>query len=113
MNAEPMSLFDEPRARVTDPVTSHLAAVSVRPGAREHEQAIVKVLERYGPLTHEDIVRYVEAAFPRRWKWTTTVSACARVPLFEYGTETNERGHPVKVWSLTDEAETVQTSGVL
>lgn len=108
-----MEQMQLPMVRLTDPSTSAEAAVSVRPGAREHEQLIVHILEREGPLTHEQIVDFVNHEMPGRWLDGSTVTACRRVGLFEYDTDLNSRGHRVKVWSLTDEGciRTVETTG--
>lgn len=51
MNSQ-TSLFDEARARHSDPDTSHEAAASVR-NIRESQQHILELLRRYGPLTDE------------------------------------------------------------
>ena len=101
MTAHALSLFDQPRARATDPVTSHLAAVSVTPANDDLKQYIHRAIERCGPLTQEQIATEVERAQPNRWTRGTVVSACARADLFKWDIDTNARGRQVIVWSLT------------
>lgn len=43
------------RARNTDPVTSHMAAASVKDSAQVHHQQIIDCLKRYGPLGKDQI----------------------------------------------------------
>ena len=44
-----------PRARNTDPSTSHMAAASVKVSAAIHHQLIVDCLKRYGPMGKDTI----------------------------------------------------------
>jgi hypothetical protein len=112
MNAQALSLFDQPRARPSDPSTSHLAAAVVQPGNDDAVAYIRKALERYGPLTHEQIATEVMRAQPGRWLHGSIVSAAARAGLHEWDRDLNSRGRQVIVWSLTsreDADEGVQT----
>src|SRR6185369_15114118 len=105
-----MSLFDEPRARSTDPATSHRAAELVRPVNSELIEYSHAALARGGLLTHEEIADAVDGAQPDRWTRGTIVSACARAGLFEWDeTVTNKRGHTVRLWSLEPPEENVRT----
>lgn len=53
-------LFDEPRARRTDPKTSHAAAKSVR-GVRKSQAEVLRVLTEHGPLTDAGIYRHLDS----------------------------------------------------
>jgi hypothetical protein len=44
-----------PRARNTDPSTSHMAAASVKTSAAIHHELIVDCLKRYGPMGKDTI----------------------------------------------------------
>lgn len=99
-----------PLSRTTDPLTSGLAAASVRPANNELIGYIHAALERDGLMTHEEIADAVDEAQPDRWTHGTIVSACARAGLFEWDERvTNRRGHPVKLWSLEPPEENVRT----
>lgn len=51
-----MSMFDRMfRARNTDPLTSHLAASSIKEGARQHALIILNSLLEYGPMGKDGI----------------------------------------------------------
>jgi hypothetical protein len=50
-----LPLFADARARRTDPKTSQRAAASVQ-RVRDNQQAVLKILEIYGPLTDEQLV---------------------------------------------------------
>jgi len=49
-----LPMFDAPRARKTDPPTSHAAADSMREGAETQRRMIVDALE-YGPMTGDQL----------------------------------------------------------
>lgn len=49
-----------PRARRSDPSTSHQAAASVGP-LRDNQRAVLSVLQHFGPLTDEKLVTNYEA----------------------------------------------------
>lgn len=101
-----------PLARATDPSTSHLAAVSVRPANQELVGEIRKAIDRLGPLTHQEIAEAVDLAQPGRWMTCTIVTACARAGLHEWDRDMNPRGRWVTVWSLIPAyAETIQVAG--
>lgn len=58
----------EPRARRTDPVTSHAAAKSVRGVSQAHEN-LLEVLLRFGPQTDEQIAMgYLSLGHTNGWK---------------------------------------------
>lgn len=52
-------VFDEPRARNTDPETSHEAARSVLNRLRVRDM-VLTVLRSHGPQTHEQIIKNVK-----------------------------------------------------
>ena len=57
-----MTELHPPRARATDPGTSHDAARSVS-GLREKQQAVLNCFKDFGPMTHEELVyRYTHVA---------------------------------------------------
>jgi len=58
------SLFDEPRARITDPYESWAAARSIT-GLREKQAAVLFVLNTYGPLSLSQLVREYQAGTDR------------------------------------------------
>lgn len=107
-----MAQLQLPLARLSDPATSHLAAVSVRPANAELVTEIRRAIDRLGPLTHEEISVEVEHAQPNRWTQGTIVTACARACLYEWDVVLNSRRRPVVVWSLLPPyVETIQVAG--
>lgn len=54
------ALADEARARRTDPITSHEAAASVK--VRRSQEQVLAVIGKYGPCTHEQLIKHVKAA---------------------------------------------------
>lgn len=89
------SLFD-PRARTSDPSTSHLAAVRVRPGNAELVKAIRQYVYEYGPSTAFEIADSLEG----RWQHDTIRSACARAGLDKVDGGETPRGRPCCVYGL-------------
>lgn len=62
------SLFDLPKARASDPSTSHEAAASVRPAQEELNIEIISVIRSAPfPVTAFDIARMVQAFNWNRW----------------------------------------------
>lgn len=107
-----MTLFDQPRARISDPQTSLFAAESVKPANSELVRFIRQALERNGPMTHEGIVTEVMWVQPDRWTEGTIVTACARAGLHIWDHDYNARGNKVFVWSLEpNDTETVELTG--
>jgi hypothetical protein len=72
MTSDTLSLFDveAPRARHTDPQSSHDAAKRARPG--QYDEAIFDLLVRYRALTKNQICGYLNLDSPRAW---TTVAS--------------------------------------
>lgn len=60
-----MTTTQKPRARLTDPETSHTAAASVR-GITDTQALILSALEEHGPLTDEGIAEVLATHHPRR-----------------------------------------------
>jgi hypothetical protein len=87
-----------PSARVTDPDPSRAAALSVRPANGELVDCIHRAVQRYGPLSHEQIADAVCKSQPGRWLAATVVTACARAELVAWGTDVNGRGRTVTTW---------------
>jgi predicted ArsR family transcriptional regulator len=50
----------EPKARNTDPITSHMAAESAKELARQHHARILQVLGTYGPCGVSQIAEQAE-----------------------------------------------------
>lgn len=50
-------VFNQPRARATDPATSHAAAASMVTGAQVQRGLIVRLLDAHGPHTNDEIDR--------------------------------------------------------
>ncbi len=112
MNAQP-SLWDTPRARVTDPASSESAARAVRPANRELIEAIHAAIRAHGPMTQEQIGVCVGGS---RWLVSTVVTACARADLVTVAYEHNSRGRMVGVYDLAlaycpRSTETVRVQG--
>lgn len=62
------TLFDQPRARHSDPSSSHEAAASVRPAQEELNIEIIGAVRcRPFPVTAFDIAQIVQACNPDRW----------------------------------------------
>jgi len=58
----PLSLFDVPVARLTDPDTAHDAAASITPGKQRDSHALVlALLAEHGPLSDFDLARMATA----------------------------------------------------
>lgn len=52
-------LFDAPRARTSDPITSHEAAASIAPeDLRPRLAAVLNLLAAFGPMTDELLARH-------------------------------------------------------
>lgn len=82
--SDTLQLFDvdaPPRARTTDPSTSHEAAEVIAPGNSELVEAIRKYVTKYGMATAWQIAAGVRAANPGRWQEDSIRSACARADL--------------------------------
>lgn len=109
VTAIPLFELDPPRARGTDPETSHRAARKVRPANQDLVNAIRATLKDFGPLTAFEIASHVLAAHGNRWSEATVRTACARAGLEKYEYEaTSPRGLPCAVYCLTVEDVTVQ-----
>lgn len=50
-------MFQFFRARVTDPLTSYLAADSINESAKMHQEVIVAALKRFGPMGKDQIAK--------------------------------------------------------
>lgn len=72
MNAAQLDLF-APRARHSDPITSHEAAAFKRPSAERHLRDIRRWFTLYGPATQMECAIALEAL---GWKRSSTISAC-------------------------------------
>lgn len=89
-----------PRARSTDPTTSHTAARSMRTSAAEHRKRILGVLNDHGDLTPEQIGDRCGLG---------SVQVCRRMAELERlgkAEPTGERrrnrnGSPARVWRIT------------
>lgn len=90
--------FQNPSARTDDPDTSRAASLSVTPANGEIIDCIHRAIDRFGPLSHEQIADAVCASQPGRWLAATVVTACARAELVAWGTDTNARGRTVATW---------------
>lgn len=91
-----------PRARETDPSTSHEAARVVKEGNSALVHEIKRAITLHGPKTQFQLASYIGARHPARWTEATIRSACARAGLEECGETTNSRGRRVKLWRLAD-----------
>ena len=65
---EEMKLFDFFRARVLDPLTSHMAAESVADVAKGHMEVVHACLKKYGPLGKDGIAKYSGLRNDQVWR---------------------------------------------
>jgi predicted ArsR family transcriptional regulator len=56
------------RARVLDPITSHMAAESVADVTKGHMEVICACLKKYGPLGKDGIARYSGLRNDQVWR---------------------------------------------
>lgn len=99
---------EEPRARHSDPGTSHQAAAKVKPGSAAMNAAIletVRVGRLYGgALTAFEIAEYVQITHPRRWDEGSVRTAVSRLGkrglLVKDGKGKSPRGQPADTWRL-------------
>lgn len=75
-----LSLFEQPKARASDPMTAHEAAASVRPASRELIDAIVWwVGKQPQPVSAFQIADAIAGA---RWSHATVRTAVSRAGLW-------------------------------
>lgn len=94
-----LELFNQPKARATDPETSREAAVSVEQWVQD--DALLTKFAKYGPLTDSEL-----AAVSPAWHEPTLISARGRLKkrgLVEDSGERRKspRGRNQIVWALT------------
>lgn len=93
-----LELFNEPKARRTDPATSHAAAEAVADAARQ-ERRILERFAMFGPMTDEELV-----ARSPQWREDTLKSARSRLKnrglLIADGERINSRNRRMTVWRL-------------
>lgn len=101
--------FAQPRARHSDPDTSHQAAAVVKQGSAAMNAAILCVVEWYWSLTGEpatafQIAHRVEELEPDRWDEGGIRSAVSRLGkrglLVKDGKGKSPRGQPCDKWRL-------------
>jgi predicted ArsR family transcriptional regulator len=56
------------RARIVDPITSHMAAESVADVTKGHMEVICACLKKYGPLGKDGIARYSGLRNDQVWR---------------------------------------------
>ena len=69
--------YDPPRARASDPATSHEAAASVKESAAIQREMIVNLIRRRGPLTNDEI----DEAFA----WREGTASRRTIELYRHG----------------------------
>jgi predicted ArsR family transcriptional regulator len=93
--SEQFSIFDPPRARNTDPETSHIAAAGVEAFAGEHHAKILQALDAPGTihelaertgLDHVQVARRMIEL--ERSKWVIRLEE----------TRPSPRGRPCRIW---------------
>lgn len=92
-----------PRARASDPATSHDAAASMRAAAHAQRDSILTVLRAYGPQTSAEVdarLGWTDRAH-RRMKELETAGRVARVPGV---TRPTPRGRQAEVWRAVPDA---------
>lgn len=99
-----------PRARSSDPWTSHAAAESVR-SLNKKQSEVLKVFKTYGRMTDEDLLRLHKglADFGQLEVQSDSGLRTRRRELADkglvkaMGKTTNSRGRPTIVWGLPDD----------
>ena len=94
-------LVDEPRARVTDPVTSHEAADSISGEAREaSELFVLDAVKAYGPVTDAGVFDLAQIS---GHKWSPSRLRTARAQLVSKGlvTELDHEGRSASGCRMT------------
>lgn len=95
------SLFDQPRARASDPETAHEAAAVVKPASSALIAAIRWTLQGGARLSAFDIAAAVEREHPGRWDEGTVRTAVSRAGLRAVDTGgTSPRGQRCCRYSL-------------
>lgn len=96
-----MTVIDGPRARNTDPETSHAAARSVT-GVTERQRALLALFRHFGPMTDVEIAENYPASFPKQ---SPSGLRTRRAELVEQGlvrwdgfTRTLPSGREARVW---------------
>ena len=78
---EDMKLFEFFRARVLDPLTSHMAAESVIDVAPAHMEVIYACLKRYGPLGKDGIAKYSGLRNDQVWRRLPELQKMGKIEL--------------------------------
>jgi predicted ArsR family transcriptional regulator len=92
-----LSLLDStPRARRTDPITSHEAAASAKDLQAKHHRLIVACLKEHGPLGKDGIAARTSI---------TGVAVCRRLSELEHGGLIAPTGRTVKSTAGRNERE--------
>ena len=111
MMIEQTSLWGEPRARLSDPISAHEAASVVKPGNADLIKAIRSYVWTFGPSTAYEIA---EGLAGSRWQPDTVRTACARAGLKKacgIDNVVTPGGRPCALYCLP--TETVPTHGRL
>lgn len=103
-----LSLDDLPRARATDPHTSHLAAAVIEPGLNEMQVAIRRFVRVNGPATAFEIA---DAVAGDRWQHDSVRAEVARLLNKSDSLGRSPGGRPCVRYELPDEIEGVQVAG--
>ena len=94
---------DSPRARLTDPVTSHEAADSTAGSVKESQSWVFTLLDHFGPLADHELVEHSINT------WSPSRIRTARHELVELGAVTDAgfyrftpAGRRAKVWQVPE-----------
>lgn len=94
----------EPRARHSDPETSHRAAAAVKPGGKEMNEAILRAAHPTHAYTAFEIAQNIAYFTPNRWDEGSLRSAVSRLGkrglLVKDGKGKSPRGQPCDKWRL-------------
>jgi hypothetical protein len=103
VNAQ-QSLFD-PRARLSDPIASHLAAAVVKDGNDELVKRIRRLVTLWGPLSAWEIADRIVESCGDRWDGSTIRTACARAGLHKSSDPylRSPRGRPCHAYTMDTE----------
>lgn len=94
-------------ARNSDPVTSHLAAESVK-DTTPLQDRILKLLDKHGYKTHEELVELYDKEFGPWWPATESSIRTRTADLrdkrlvVERGTKKNKRNRDAILWGIND-----------
>jgi hypothetical protein len=96
-----------PRARASDPSSSHEAAAIIKPANAEMVQAIRKAVWTLGASTAFEIAQEVDRTNPGRWQPDSLRTACSRAGLVKFEGGRTPGGRSCMLYAIAhDDVET-------